>query len=119
LLQLCRYILLNPVRAGLVRDPADFKWSTYRAMVVKDAIPEFLTTDWLLSLRNRFGMISAVNAFLVARNFCNGSWQSLRKKGKIHEIPRQQRYADQPPLSELLPASFPSKSDRNEAIVRS
>jgi putative transposase len=26
-----RYIELNPVRAGLVRDPADYTWSSYRA----------------------------------------------------------------------------------------
>ncbi len=26
-----RYIELNPVRAGLVKDPADYKWSSYRA----------------------------------------------------------------------------------------
>ena len=26
-----RYIELNPVRAGLVADPADYKWSSYRA----------------------------------------------------------------------------------------
>jgi len=49
LLQLCRYILLNPVRAGLVHTPADFKWSSYRATAGKDAVPEFLTVDWLLN----------------------------------------------------------------------
>lgn len=26
-----RYIELNPVRAGMVRDPADYSWSSYRA----------------------------------------------------------------------------------------
>ena len=26
-----RYIELNPVRAGMVKDPADYKWSSYRA----------------------------------------------------------------------------------------
>ena len=28
-LQCCRYIELNPVRAGMVADPADYKWSSY------------------------------------------------------------------------------------------
>jgi putative transposase len=27
----CRYIELNPVRAGIVRRPRDYKWSSYRA----------------------------------------------------------------------------------------
>jgi putative transposase len=31
LLQCMRYIELNPVRAGLVRHPADYRWSSYRA----------------------------------------------------------------------------------------
>lgn len=31
LLACCRYIELNPVRAGLVRDPRDYPWSSYRA----------------------------------------------------------------------------------------
>lgn len=30
LLNLIRYIHLNPVRAGLVKDPADYKWSSHR-----------------------------------------------------------------------------------------
>lgn len=31
LLELTRYIHLNPYRAGMVKDPADYRWSTYRA----------------------------------------------------------------------------------------
>jgi len=31
LLQCYRYIELNPVRAGMVDDPADYKWSSYQA----------------------------------------------------------------------------------------
>ena len=30
-LQCCRYIELNPVRAGMVADPADYPWSSYAA----------------------------------------------------------------------------------------
>jgi REP-associated tyrosine transposase len=29
LLSCCRYIELNPVRAGMVADPADYPWSSY------------------------------------------------------------------------------------------
>jgi putative transposase len=31
LLACMRYIELNPVRAGMVRDPADYRWTSYRA----------------------------------------------------------------------------------------
>ena len=30
LLSLCRYIVLNPVRAKIVKDPKEWEWSTYR-----------------------------------------------------------------------------------------
>jgi putative transposase len=34
LLSCMRYIELNPVRAGLVQRPADYRWSSYRANVL-------------------------------------------------------------------------------------
>ena len=39
----CRYIDLNPLRAGMVADPADYKWSSYRCKAegVKDAVVDF------------------------------------------------------------------------------
>ena len=33
LLEACRYVVLNPVRAGLVVEPGDWAWSSYRATV--------------------------------------------------------------------------------------
>lgn len=44
-----RYIALNPVRAGLCTDPADWPWSSYAAMIGRADAPAFLTCDWLLS----------------------------------------------------------------------
>lgn len=44
-LQLLRYIVLNPVRAGAVDQPAAWPWSSYRAMAGMVA-PSFLTLDW-------------------------------------------------------------------------
>jgi putative transposase len=35
----CRYIELNPLRAGLVTDPADYRWSSYRAKVLGEHDP--------------------------------------------------------------------------------
>ncbi len=49
LLELSRYIVLNPVRAKMVLHPGDWQWSSYRAMVGKSDIPEWLDRDWLLS----------------------------------------------------------------------
>jgi putative transposase len=50
LLEACRYVVLNPVRAGLVGEPADWPWSSYRATV--EALPEteLLASKELLEL---------------------------------------------------------------------
>jgi putative transposase len=47
LLEVCRYIVLNPVRAGLCRHPAEWRWSSYRAMVKRARRPRFLCVDLL------------------------------------------------------------------------
>ena len=39
LLACMRYIELNPVRAGLARDPADYRWSSHRANALGEADP--------------------------------------------------------------------------------
>jgi hypothetical protein len=49
LLELIRYIHLNPVRAKLAATPEEYRWTSHRAYLGKDAIP-WLTTDWALSL---------------------------------------------------------------------
>lgn len=48
-LVLLRYIHLNPVKALMVADPADFPWSSHRAYLGKESIP-WLTTALGLSL---------------------------------------------------------------------
>ena len=45
---LTRYIHLNPVRAGIVKEPKDYLWSGHRAYLGLEKIP-WLTTDWVLS----------------------------------------------------------------------
>ncbi len=45
---LTRYIHLNPVRAGVVKEPGDYSWGSHRAYLGLEKIP-WLTTDWVLS----------------------------------------------------------------------
>ncbi len=49
-LELSRYVALNPVRAGLTRSPADWPWSSYAATVGLEGAPSFLTTSGILDL---------------------------------------------------------------------
>lgn len=49
LLELARYVVLNPVRAAMVKHTRQWKWSSYHAMIGAAPRPEWLSTDWLLS----------------------------------------------------------------------
>jgi putative transposase len=46
--ELSRYIHLNPVRAGLVKSPSEYPWSSYRYFIGRDKKPEWLTTEIIL-----------------------------------------------------------------------
>lgn len=48
LLELVRYIHLNPVRVGLADDPANWLWSGHRTYLGLTETP-WLTTDWIYS----------------------------------------------------------------------
>ena len=47
-LELSRYIVLNPVRARMVKRPENWPWSSYRATVGEVTVPGWLDTDWVL-----------------------------------------------------------------------
>ena len=49
LLELSRYVVLNPVRAYMVRQPIDWPWSNYRATVGRMVVPDWINTDWILA----------------------------------------------------------------------
>ena len=46
LLELCRYIVLNPVRAKIAATAEDWQWSSYRATAGKISPPKWLVTDF-------------------------------------------------------------------------
>jgi putative transposase len=50
LLEVLRYIALNPVRAGVADGPDDWPWSSYAALAGSADAPSFLTTDLARSL---------------------------------------------------------------------
>ncbi len=50
LLELSRYLPLNPVRGGLVSHPEDWQWSSHRAQVGMIASPPWLDSRWLADL---------------------------------------------------------------------
>jgi len=49
LLELARYIVLNPVRSRMVRAAKDWPWSSYRLTAGLGGVMESLQIDWILS----------------------------------------------------------------------
>lgn len=57
LLELVRYVVLNPVRAGMTKTAGQYSWSSYRMMIGKASAPSWLNTGLIL---NHFGSTTAL-----------------------------------------------------------
>jgi len=64
-LEACRYVVLNPVRAGLVKQVEDWAWSSYAASAGLEPCPPLLTTSLLLG-RPSAPAWRAYRAFIAA-----------------------------------------------------
>jgi len=49
LLEVARYVVLNPVRVGMAESASEWIWSSYRATAGDATVPPWLAVDWLLS----------------------------------------------------------------------
>ncbi len=122
LLELSRYVVLNPVRAGMVKRPAQWPWSSYRAMVGRDTTPAWLTADGLLAefAKRRATARKRYTEFVMKGKQAPSPWQDLkgqiylgsdrfvkRVQGKIKKmpqdvnIPKAQRRSPAPPLDKI------------------
>jgi putative transposase len=48
LLELVRYVVLNPIRANMVTSPEQWRWSSYHATAGQAHTPDWLATEWVL-----------------------------------------------------------------------
>ncbi|MGB5832190.1 MAG: transposase [Thiohalocapsa sp.] len=82
LLELSRYVVLNPVRAGMVRRPEDWHWSSYRATVGLEAAARFLCTDWLLGAfgEERRSAVDGYRAFVAEGAVASCPWDALKQQ---------------------------------------
>ena len=124
LLELTRYVVLNPVRAGMVKRARDWRWSSYRATMGEVAAPDWLETDGLLA---QFGprRKRAVEAYekFVHEGIGAPIWQHLNRQVFLGDdafvaralkrdtsrsddinIPRAQRRAPAPTLEAITKA---------------
>jgi REP element-mobilizing transposase RayT len=59
------YIVLNPVRAGICRDPGDWPWSSFRATAGLEACPRFLAAARVRRLFGRGSVAAEAYAAFV------------------------------------------------------
>ncbi|OUS09533.1 addiction module toxin RelE [Gammaproteobacteria bacterium 53_120_T64] len=82
LLELARYIVLNPVRAGMVRSANAWPWSSYRATVGQAVRPNYLHVDWLLAAfgRQKTAAIEAYKQFIKEGKGQASAWAQLKNQ---------------------------------------
>lgn len=135
LLELARYIVLNPLRAHMVRSAKDWPWSSYRATAGLTEAPDWLETDWILSTfgQRKSQALKRYLAFVAEGKNQPSPWGQLKNQiylGSDAFVDKMQsRLAPDKDLSEIPAAQrrpvakpldhYARKSrDRNEAIRR-
>jgi REP element-mobilizing transposase RayT len=138
LLEACRYLALNPVRAGVVETPERWKWSSYRGTEGREKPHPCLTTEWIL---HQFGerrgkaekeyrrfVKEGMNAeslwrevkaqsILGTEGFVERFIDYVRDREAIPEIPKTQRYLTRPGLEQLFTGRvLKDLGKRNERI---
>ncbi len=140
-LELCRYIVLNPVRAGVVKSPEEYYWSSYRTTSGLDNQKTCIDRKIVLS---RFAGDNDSDAFAWAaysqfvnegldkdfspfeikgdlilgdRKFVESLKEEIEKEKDNTDFAKFQRTAHRPDLVELLdPLTVSLRGTRNAAV---
>ncbi|MES1949175.1 hypothetical protein C84B14_17598 [Salinisphaera sp. C84B14] len=135
LLELSRYVVLNPVRAGMVTRPGAWPWSSYATMMGIVRSPAWLETDGLLAAFGKRRRVARqrYKAFVLDGIDADSIWRNLQAQAFLGDdefvarslkhanvqddvnIPKSQRRAPPPPLDIIAR----SHATRDEAIVAS
>ena len=123
LLEACRYVVLNPVRAERVERPEHWVWSSYGATAGRMKPHPCLVTDWILGQfgSERRGAEAGYRKFIRDGIRAESIWNSVRAqsvlgegdfieslsdyvKGRkqIPEIAKSQRFMNRPPLKDIF-----------------
>ena len=137
LLDLCRYVVLNPLRLKAVKNISRYRWSSYRATAGEVQAPAWLSTGWILAHFGRSSSVAQrkyaefVEAGIglpsplskVKSQILLGSAAFVKKMkqrllSKV-DLKRNQKKPKRPALSSVFPLKIrKDKSLRNAAIKR-
>lgn len=139
LLAVCRYVVLNPVRARAVKHPEEWKWSSYKATAGTERSHNSLTADCILAQfegkrrrverEYREFVMSGIGeeklwtkvkgqSVLGESGFVERLIGYVKKSKDIKEIPKHQRYINRPSLNELFnEKTLRQKQKRNRKMV--
>jgi REP element-mobilizing transposase RayT len=130
-------LVLNPVRAGMVRDTVAWPWRSYHAMIGTEKAPAWLQTDWVLGQFSpqRGRAIKRTIDFLREGVGLPSVWAQLRgqvflgsdaffkrmlkrsDQSNLAEIPRAQRGPLAKPLSHYRDKANDAKKGMTAAFV--
>jgi putative transposase len=138
-LEVCRYVVLNPVRARAVKHPRDWAWSSYRATGGLAPVPRCLTVEEILShFGQRRGPAQAKYREYVREGIGNATiWEDLEAqsllglegfadalrghvtgKERVREIPKGQRLIGRASLKKLFAEAGKGKAVRDRMISK-
>ena len=134
LLELCRYIALNPVRARIVKLPEDYMWSSHRAVAGLEEPLRCLSLTWILSnfstdssnaaaMYQKFVMEGIGKPTVIPENGIAIGGESYLQQiqdmasGSGLEHSRRERYLGRPELGSIFNGIEDTKG-RNRAIYK-
>lgn len=137
-LEVARYIVLNPIRARMVKAVQAYPWSSYRATAGTGAGPAWLQVEALLGQfhRQRRTAQQRYRQFVREGQGVAKPWTQLRgqvflgdadfvrrvrmhRPGKdLKEIPRRQRYAGRPDLKALFVKADTLTKTQRDGLIR-
>lgn len=134
LLEVARYVVLNPVRARMVRTAKDWPWSSYRATSGHICPPVWLYTNWIIAhfSRRKSTAVDRYRKFVAEGKNQPSIWEQLRnqvyignedyikqiqtkitKETDLSEIPASQRR----PMPKSLDFYAQKYNDRDQAML--
>ena len=123
LLEVCRYVVLNPIRARVIERPEDWKWSSYRATAGMEQRHPCLKREWVLGQFGRtrtkpekeyrqfvkwgIGKETIWNdvkgqSILGEDDFVDSLADHLKRHKNVPEISKSQRFANRPALDKIF-----------------